>query len=175
MSEALLDFHLSTINEGVPPPTPEAEALSHRKPQIGAEETAYIMERGSVIGRIAAQESVETVSEERTYIRVQLPDSRPTYPPKPPVERRKAPLGTPKPLVNRRKNLAWLDQALCAQTDPDAFFPEKGGSTREAKRICVGCEVKEECLEAALSSDERFGISGGLSERERRRLKRVKT
>ncbi len=68
--------------------------------------------------------------------------------------------------------LAWQDQALCAQTDPEAFFPEKGGSTREAKRICVGCEVKQECLEYALMSDERFGIWGGLSERERRRLKR---
>ena len=68
--------------------------------------------------------------------------------------------------------LAWQDQALCAQTDPEAFFPEKGGSTREAKRICVGCEVKAECLEYALLQDERFGIWGGLSERERRRLKR---
>ncbi len=69
--------------------------------------------------------------------------------------------------------LGWQEQALCAQTDPEAFFPEKGGSTREAKRICVGCEVKAECLEYALSSDERFGIWGGLSERERRRLKRL--
>ena len=69
--------------------------------------------------------------------------------------------------------LGWQDQALCAQTDPEAFFPEKGGSTREAKRICVGCEVKAECLEYALASDERFGIWGGLSERERRRLKRL--
>ena len=68
--------------------------------------------------------------------------------------------------------LAWQQQALCAQTDPEAFFPEKGGSTREAKRICVGCEVKAECLEYALMQDERFGIWGGLSERERRRLKR---
>ena len=68
--------------------------------------------------------------------------------------------------------LSWQDQALCAQTDPEAFFPEKGGSTREAKRICVGCEVKQECLEYALMQDERFGIWGGLSERERRRLKR---
>jgi WhiB family redox-sensing transcriptional regulator len=68
--------------------------------------------------------------------------------------------------------LAWQDQALCAQTDPEAFFPEKGGSTREAKRICVGCEVKQECLQYALMQDERFGIWGGLSERERRRLKR---
>jgi WhiB family redox-sensing transcriptional regulator len=69
--------------------------------------------------------------------------------------------------------LAWQQQALCAQTDPEAFFPEKGGSTREAKRICVGCEVKAECLEYALGQDERFGIWGGLSERERRRLKRM--
>ena len=68
--------------------------------------------------------------------------------------------------------LSWQEQALCAQTDPEAFFPEKGGSTREAKRICVGCEVKGECLEYALGQDERFGIWGGLSERERRRLRR---
>jgi WhiB family redox-sensing transcriptional regulator len=66
----------------------------------------------------------------------------------------------------------WQDRALCAQTDPEAFFPEKGGSTREAKRICLGCEVKDQCLDYALAHDERFGIWGGLSERERRRLKR---
>ena len=66
----------------------------------------------------------------------------------------------------------WQDRALCAQTDPEAFFPEKGGSTREAKRICMGCEVRNKCLDYALANDERFGIWGGLSERERRRLKR---
>ena len=66
----------------------------------------------------------------------------------------------------------WQEQALCAETDPEAFFPEKGGSTREAKKICTGCEVRTECLEYALSNDERFGIWGGLSERERRRLRR---
>lgn len=66
----------------------------------------------------------------------------------------------------------WQERALCAQTDPEAFFPEKGGSTREAKRICLGCEVRDACLEYALAHDERFGIWGGLSERERRRLKR---
>jgi WhiB family redox-sensing transcriptional regulator len=68
--------------------------------------------------------------------------------------------------------LGWQDQALCAQTDPEAFFPEKGGSTREAKRVCRSCEVRAECLEYALENDERFGIWGGMSERERRRLKR---
>ncbi|MDQ2624952.1 MAG: WhiB family transcriptional regulator [Actinomycetota bacterium] len=68
--------------------------------------------------------------------------------------------------------LGWQERALCAQTDPEAFFPEKGGSTREAKRVCTGCEVRAECLEYALANDERFGIWGGLSERERRKLKR---
>jgi WhiB family redox-sensing transcriptional regulator len=68
--------------------------------------------------------------------------------------------------------LAWQERALCAQTDPEAFFPEKGGSTREAKKVCLGCEVRGDCLEYALAHDERFGIWGGLSERERRRLKK---
>ena len=68
--------------------------------------------------------------------------------------------------------LAWQADALCAQTDPEAFFPEKGGSTRDAKRVCTGCDVRAECLEFALRNDERFGIWGGLSERERRKLKR---
>ena len=66
----------------------------------------------------------------------------------------------------------WAERALCAQTDPEAFFPEKGGSTREAKKVCLGCDVRSECLEYALANDERFGIWGGLSERERRRLKK---
>ena len=68
--------------------------------------------------------------------------------------------------------LSWQEQALCAQTDPEAFFPEKGGSTREAKKVCGSCDVRSECLDYALEHDERFGIWGGLSERERRKLKR---
>ncbi|MDE2591791.1 MAG: WhiB family transcriptional regulator [Actinomycetales bacterium] len=68
--------------------------------------------------------------------------------------------------------LAWQADAICSQTDPEAFFPEKGGSTRDAKRICAGCDVKQQCLEYALANDERFGIWGGLSERERRKLKK---
>jgi len=68
--------------------------------------------------------------------------------------------------------LSWQADALCAQTDPEAFFPEKGGSTRDAKKVCGSCIVKSECLEYALENDERFGIWGGLSERERRRLRK---
>lgn len=78
----------------------------------------------------------------------------------------------PWPLLEDIQPERWQDKALCAETDPEAFFPEKGGSTRDAKRICAGCEVRDECLQYALEHDERFGIWGGLSERERRRLKR---
>ena len=74
--------------------------------------------------------------------------------------------------LSEAEHLAWQERALCAQTDPEAFFPEKGGSTREAKKVCMSCEVRVECLDYALAQDERFGIWGGLSERERRRLKR---
>ncbi|MEO5779360.1 MULTISPECIES: WhiB family transcriptional regulator [Arthrobacter] len=68
--------------------------------------------------------------------------------------------------------LGWQTDALCAQTDPEAFFPEKGGSTRDAKKVCGACNVRSQCLEYALTNDERFGIWGGLSERERRRLRK---
>lgn len=64
----------------------------------------------------------------------------------------------------------WADRALCAQTDPEAFFPEKGHSTREAKATCAACPVRTQCLEYALDHSERFGIWGGLSEKERRKL-----
>ena len=65
----------------------------------------------------------------------------------------------------------WQDDAVCAQTDPEIFYPERGGSTREAKAVCQGCPVREQCLEEAVANDERFGIWGGLSERERRKIK----
>ena len=70
-------------------------------------------------------------------------------------------------------DLSWQDAALCAQTDPEAFFPERGGSPAAAKRVCRSCEVRAECLEYALEHDENFGVWGGLSERERRRIKRA--
>lgn len=66
----------------------------------------------------------------------------------------------------------WQTRGLCSQTDPEAFFPLKGASSREAKRICSRCEVKPDCLDWALGHDERFGIWGGMSERERRGLQR---
>ncbi|MFJ4918942.1 WhiB family transcriptional regulator [Streptomyces sp. NPDC088725] len=69
--------------------------------------------------------------------------------------------------------LSWQENALCAQTGPDFFFPAPGSSTRDAKRVCGACEGREACLAYALTHDERFGVWGGLSEKERSRLRRT--
>lgn len=81
-------------------------------------------------------------------------------------------IGLPGDAGDYEGELGWQADALCAQTDPEAFFPEKGGSTRDAKKVCAGCAVRVQCLDYALANDERFGIWGGLSERERRRLRK---
>ncbi|RVU28901.1 WhiB family transcriptional regulator [Streptomyces antnestii] len=67
---------------------------------------------------------------------------------------------------------SWQDAALCAQTGGDFFFPEPGSSVREAKSICGLCEIRTACLDYALANDERFGVWGGLSEKERLQLRR---
>lgn len=64
----------------------------------------------------------------------------------------------------------WQKRALCAKTDPAAFYPEQGQSTADARRICRRCDVRAECLDYAIEHDEPFGIWGGLSRRERMRL-----
>jgi WhiB family redox-sensing transcriptional regulator len=69
-------------------------------------------------------------------------------------------------------DLSWQDYANCRGADADLFFPERGASTRKAKAICAACDVRQECLDYAISSGEKFGIWGGMSERERRRVRR---
>ena len=64
----------------------------------------------------------------------------------------------------------WQDLANCLGVDPDLFFPERGASTREAKEVCRGCVVREDCLEYALKIKEPHGIWGGLNEAERKNL-----
>lgn len=71
-------------------------------------------------------------------------------------------------------DLSWQEQALCAQTGSDFFFPEPGSSVSEAKRICGLCEMRSTCLAYALNHDERFGVWGGLSEKERLSLRRAR-
>lgn len=67
---------------------------------------------------------------------------------------------------------SWQEYSNCLGVDPDLFFPERGASTREAKEVCRGCIVRNDCLEFALANGEKFGIWGGMSERERRRIRR---
>lgn len=64
------------------------------------------------------------------------------------------------------------DGALCAQTDADLWFPEKGETTvaHAAIRICQHCPLIDTCLDYALTNGERFGVWGGRSERQRREL-----
>ncbi|HVC25230.1 MAG TPA: WhiB family transcriptional regulator [Acidimicrobiales bacterium] len=66
----------------------------------------------------------------------------------------------------------WQSRANCMGVDPELFFPERGSSTREAKEVCRGCVVQQDCLEFAIANGEKFGIWGGMSERERRRVRR---
>ena len=68
----------------------------------------------------------------------------------------------------------WRLRANCMGVDPDMFFPERGASMQEAKEVCRGCPVREDCLEFAITHNEKFGIWCGTSERERRRIRRAR-
>jgi WhiB family transcriptional regulator, redox-sensing transcriptional regulator len=72
-------------------------------------------------------------------------------------------------LVNRP---AWMKQAAC-RGRAELYFPERGESTREAKELCQGCVVRQECLEYAVTGGELDGIWGGLSTRGRRKQRSV--
>lgn len=61
----------------------------------------------------------------------------------------------------------WRDAANCATVDPTIFFPEKGGGLHDPKKVCRNCRVRRQCLEYALENDERYGIWGGLTAKER--------
>ncbi|MFJ7067530.1 WhiB family transcriptional regulator [Streptomyces sp. NPDC101115] len=66
----------------------------------------------------------------------------------------------------------WSASALCAQVDPGLFFPTKGNGCPEARRVCLACPVRAECLAEALDRNEPAGMWGGLTTRERRQLQR---
>ena len=61
----------------------------------------------------------------------------------------------------------WRDRARCAESDPELFYPEARETAPIAKSICSLCEVRDECLAAALAGREPHGIWGGLTDRER--------
>ncbi|GAA5128884.1 WhiB family transcriptional regulator [Haloechinothrix salitolerans] len=66
---------------------------------------------------------------------------------------------------------AWVSEALCAQTDPEAFFPEKGGTAEPARRTCARCPVLAQCRDYALTNAEHYGVWGGLTDNDRRRIR----
>jgi WhiB family redox-sensing transcriptional regulator len=69
----------------------------------------------------------------------------------------------------------WKDDAICNQTDPEAFFPDRGhGDVKQLRRVCGNCPVTQECLEYALVNDERIGFWGGTTPMERRKLRRLR-
>lgn len=78
-------------------------------------------------------------------------------------------------IVNSREQQVETDQswelrALCGNENDSVFFPEKGGSVRAAKKVCAQCGVRGQCLEAAVNEKRKFGVWGGLTEKERRPL-----
>lgn len=80
--------------------------------------------------------------------------------------------------MTTRDDLAWQEDAKCATDEFDVgdFFPPKHRHVRKtARELCEGCPVQAECLSFALTRGERFGIWGGLTERERRAVRRSRT
>lgn len=70
------------------------------------------------------------------------------------------------------KDLSWMRDALCAQVDPELFFPDKSGSSTYAKKICNSCPVQRQCLQEALATEEDWGVWGGVSGRARRKFRK---
>jgi WhiB family redox-sensing transcriptional regulator len=70
--------------------------------------------------------------------------------------------------------LAWMTDALCAETDPDLFLPDGQGTNNStvAKKICAQCDVIAECLAWALRTGA-VGTCGGTTDKERQRIRRA--
>ena len=71
-----------------------------------------------------------------------------------------------------KNDMPWADKAACAGTDPEAFFPDRGGNPHPAKKVCRDCPVRQQCLDYALKHAENWGIWGGLTDNERRSIRR---
>jgi WhiB family redox-sensing transcriptional regulator len=57
--------------------------------------------------------------------------------------------------------------ALCPEVDPEIFFPEKGDSSKAAKKVCAACDIRTMCLDWSIETRQEFGVWGGLSQSER--------
>jgi WhiB family transcriptional regulator, redox-sensing transcriptional regulator len=75
--------------------------------------------------------------------------------------------------VDQLQDQDWRAQADCAKTNPDLWFAPGAMEHKEAKRICRHCPVQRQCLSYAMSAPVDHGVWGGLTERERRRQRRL--
>lgn len=66
----------------------------------------------------------------------------------------------------------WMQDALCAQSDPDLWFPEPHESARAGQKICLSCPVRMQCLEYAMRTHQTRGTWGGKSEFELRSVRK---
>lgn len=76
--------------------------------------------------------------------------------------------------MNLPKRPAWHDDALCAQTDPDLFHPEPGQTSTTAKRVCMACPARQQCLEHAVTHGENVGVWGGMTPNQRKAIRRAR-
>lgn len=67
----------------------------------------------------------------------------------------------------------WMALARCRDHDPEVFFVRGAAQSRRAIKICSNCDVRDECLQYSLENDVEFGIWGGMTERQRRRVVRA--
>lgn len=75
-------------------------------------------------------------------------------------------------VLTTKEDLNWQDEGVCAQTDPDAFFPEVGQDASTAKRICRSCPVRDLCMQYALETEDEWAVMGGLTYKERMNFKK---
>jgi len=92
--------------------------------------------------------------------------------------RRVAPVASGPPLAIGlppiEDDVDWRERALCAEVDPELFYPDTGQPAAPAKNICRACEVRTDCLSWAMANGELFGVWGGTTERERKAMRRVR-
>lgn len=76
-------------------------------------------------------------------------------------------------VIGQARYLEWQDEALCRETDPDAFFPDPRDRAYAAKEVCSKCPVRGDCLKYSFDNNEPYGVWGGVSPDERKHFKRL--
>ena len=115
----------------------------------------------------------------RVALRIGRAARRPRRPPRPPPAEAVTTGARGLRLFRQKVSgpMDWRSKAACLDKDPELFFPV--GNTgpallqiEEAKAVCRSCEVVDTCLKWAMESGQDSGVWGGMSEDERRAMKR---